>query len=249
MSATNQRPLLEIERLSVGFRSQNGLNQVMSEIQLELFAGEMLALEGPSGCGKTTLALAILRLLPGTAVADGVIRFKGQDLFQFTQKELREIRGKEIGMVFQEPRAALDPLQTAETHLLQPLRVHRSLAGDRARQQAADLLVEVGFAEPNSVLSRYPHQLSVGECQRVLLAACLAAQPTLLICDEPTSALDGPNRLRILRLLDQLRLRHNLSILLISQDLNLLERFADRIVRFPAVPISSGPREEWKSTL
>ncbi len=225
--------MLEIEQLTVGFRSRKGVSPVLNGIQLNLFPGEILAVEGPSGCGKTTMALAILRLLPGTAQANGVIRFKGQDLFQLSQKEMREVRGKEIGMVFQEPRAALDPLLTAGTHLLQPLRLHQGLKGEEARSRAIELLIEVGFAEPNPVMSLYPHQLSVGECQRALLAACLAAQPSLLICDEPTSALDGPNRLRILRLLDQLRTFHNLSILLISQDLKLVEAFSDRTVEFP----------------
>lgn len=247
MNRVDRHPLLEIERLSVGFRSGEGLHPILAGIDLTLYSGEMLALQGASGCGKTTLALTILRLLPGTAEARGVIRFKGADLLRVSEKRMRGFRGRDISMVLQEPRAALDPLLTAGRQIGESLKVHFSLSGEQARRRATELLQEVGFREPDAVLPRYPHQLSIGECQRVLLAASLAAEPALLICDEPTSALDGPHRLRILTLLDQLRERHKLAILLISQDLRLVQQFCDRHVTLVRAHGEGGPSQLMES--
>jgi ABC-type microcin C transport system duplicated ATPase subunit YejF len=179
--------------------------------------------------------LAILRLLPGKVHVRGSVILAGTDLMTLSEKELRKVRGRRIGMVFQEPRAALNPLLAIGRQLVESVRVHRSVSNKEATQRGEELLEAVGILDPGRVFARYPHELSIGECQRVLLAASLAGEPELLICDEPTSALDGLHRMHILSLLDRLRSQRRISILLITQDLRIAKEFCDRHAHLPAL--------------
>ncbi len=220
------RPLIEIRDLRVAF---NGA-EVVHGINLNIRRGECLALVGESGSGKSVTAHSILRLLPGKSVSTtGHICYNGLDLVHASDRQLRSLRGNRIAMIFQEPMTSLNPLHTVEKQISEILALHKGLKGRAARARTLELLELVGIRNPLLRLKAYPHQLSGGQRQRVMIAMALANEPDLLIADEPTTALDVTVQVKILELLKSLQARLGMSLLLISHDLNLVRRIAQRV--------------------
>jgi microcin C transport system ATP-binding protein len=218
--------LIEIRDLSVSFSG----NTVVKHLSLDIPAGECLALVGESGSGKSVTAHSILQLLPqaGT-VSTGSIRYRGQELLGANGKVLREIRGNQIAMIFQEPMTSLNPLHTVSRQIGETLLLHKGMTGRAAQKRILELLELVGIQHAKKRLKAYPHQLSGGQRQRVMIAMALACEPELLIADEPTTALDVTVQRKILLLLKALQQRLNMSLLLISHDLNLVHSIAQRV--------------------
>ncbi len=218
-------PLLEVRGLSVSFAGA----EVVHGIDFSVAAGERVALVGESGSGKTVSALSLLRLV-ANAKLGGQARFNGQDLLAMPEPELRGVRGRDIAMIFQEPMTALNPLMTVGDQIAEVVTLKTGLAKAQTAQKVIDLLVETGIPEPGRRANAFPHQLSGGQRQRVMIAMALACQPKLLLADEPTTALDVSLRGQILDLLVRLQQSHGMAVLLISHDLNLVRRFADRVI-------------------
>lgn len=216
--------LLKIENLSISF----GKRQAVHGLDLEIQAGERLALVGESGSGKTVTALSILRLLERVSL-DGRILLQGRDLLTLPLEELREIRGRDVAMIFQEPMTALNPLHSIGQQIIETLLLHSDLSPAEAREKAIHLLSRTGLREPERRIDSYPHQLSGGQRQRAMIAMALACKPKLLIADEPTTALDWTIRARIIKLLLDLQEEFGMAVLLITHDLNLVRRFAQRV--------------------
>ncbi len=217
-------PLLEVDRLSVRF----GASTVVNEVSFAIAAGEKFALVGESGSGKSITALSVLRLVDA-AVTTGAIRFEGADLVAKTDREMRAIRGSRIGMIFQEPMTALNPLFTVGNQIAEVLVLHEGLHKNAARARAIELLARTGIPEPEKRVDVYPHQLSGGQRQRAMIAMALACRPRLLICDEPTTALDVTIQAQILALLDELQAEMGMALLFITHDLNMVRRFTHRV--------------------
>ncbi|RMT76513.1 ABC transporter [Pseudomonas viridiflava] len=218
--------LIEIRDLRVAFNGQ----EVVHGVSLDIRRGECLALVGESGSGKSVTAHSILRLLPGKTVStQGSIRYDGLDLVSASDKQLRSLRGNRVAMIFQEPMSSLNPLHTVEKQIGEILVTHKGLKGKAALSRTVELLELVGIRDPLSRLNAYPHQLSGGQRQRIMIAMALANEPDLLIADEPTTALDVTVQVKILELLKSLQQRLNMSLLLISHDLNLVRRIAQRV--------------------
>lgn len=223
-------PLLDVRHLTVSYLSPSGPIHAVRDLSLEVAPGEIVALAGETGCGKSTLALSILGLLDRSAkVESGSIQFEGRELTLLKEKQWRTVRGRRIGMIFQDARGALNPVLTIGDHLLETLRAHQELPRRAARAAAVRLLGEVGIPEPDKSVRRFPHELSGGMCQRVGIALAICNHPLLLIADEPTSALDPTLQGQILQLLQDMRQRRNLALLLISHDLALVSDIADRV--------------------
>jgi microcin C transport system ATP-binding protein len=222
-------PLLQIDKLGIRFTHNGQETQPVRQASLHVEAGEMLALVGESGSGKSLTAHSILRLLPTHALVDGSIRFKGEELVSASESRLRQLRGHKVGMIFQEPMTSLNPLHTIEKQVNEVLFVHQGLSKAAARKRTLELLTLVGIPAPEKRLGAYPHELSGGQRQRVMIAMALANDPELLIADEPTTALDVTLQEQILELIRSLQQKLNLAVLLISHDLTLVRRFADRV--------------------
>jgi len=239
-------PLLSVRDLGVVFR-QNGVDTVAAEgISFDLAKGETLALVGESGSGKSVTALSIPRLLPYPAARHpaGKILFKGRDLLAANEADLRAVRGNEITMVFQEPMTSLNPLHTVEQQVAEILRLHGRLGEADARAKVLDLLAKVGITEPEKRLAAFPHQLSGGQRQRVMIAMALANEPDLLIADEPTTALDVTVQAQILKLLDDIKTRADMAVLLITHDLGIVRKYAQRVcVMTKGRIVEAGPVE------
>jgi microcin C transport system ATP-binding protein len=215
---------LEVRDLSIRFGSRT----VVDHASFSIDAGERLALVGESGSGKTVTALSLLRLVESASLT-GEIAFEGRDVLQMSPSELQQLRGSDIAVIFQEPMTALNPVFTVGDQIAESLQLHEGLDMDRARSAAIEAMRRVGIEEPERRARSYPHQLSGGQRQRAMIAMALACSPKLLIADEPTTALDATIRLQILELLDRLRAEAGMSLLLITHDLNLVRRFADRV--------------------
>ncbi len=220
---TQGPPLLEIVDLRVHYTTSQGEAAAVDGLSLRVRTGEVLALVGESGCGKTATALAIMGLLPGNARIDGTLRWEGEPM------DPDRLRGRQIAMIFQEPATALNPVLSVLTQVREPLRVHRRMGRAAARVEALRLLALAGLPRPDELLGAYPHQLSGGQRQRVMIAMALACQPRLLLADEPTTALDASVRAGILDTLAALRRDLGLAILLVSHDLGVVRRLADRV--------------------
>jgi microcin C transport system ATP-binding protein len=216
--------LLEIDALSVRF----GAATVVDGISFAIAPGEKFALVGESGSGKSITALSVLRLVD-SAVSTGTIRFAGEDLMAKTEAQMRGIRGARIGMIFQEPMTALNPLYTVGNQIAEVLELHEALRPNAARARAVELLAKTGIPEPERRVDAYPHELSGGQRQRAMIAMALACRPQLLICDEPTTALDVTIQAQILDLLDALQAEMGMALLFITHDLNLVRRFTHRV--------------------
>jgi peptide/nickel transport system ATP-binding protein len=223
--------LLEIDGLSVAFRDQHGATQVLSDAGFAVEPGEIVGIVGESGSGKSVMALAIMRLLGSAGVITaGHIRFEGRDLVGLREAELRQIRGRRIGMVFQEPMTSLNPLFTIGYQLGEVLATHLGLTGAAGRARVIELLGEVGISAPRERAAAFPYQLSGGLRQRVMIAMATACSPKLLIADEPTTALDVTIQAQILELMRRISRDAGTAILLITHDMGVVAGMADRVL-------------------
>jgi microcin C transport system ATP-binding protein len=238
--------LLEVSDLSVSFTAEDGPIEAVKRASFSLDRGRTLAIVGESGSGKSVTALSVLQLLPYPKAwhPSGSIRFDGQELIGRDDRTLRAIRGRRIGMIFQEPMTSLNPLHTVERQITEVLFVHQGLSRGEARARALELLHLVQIPEPETRLASYPHQLSGGQRQRVMIAMALANEPDILIADEPTTALDVTIQAQILKLLKDLQARLGMAILLITHDLTIVRRFADHVaVMTRGEMVEQGPVE------
>jgi peptide/nickel transport system permease protein len=226
-----QPALLEVRDLCIEFETDAGRVRVVDDVSFDVRAGKIVGLVGESGCGKTVSSLAVLRLLPSppAQIVGGSIRFDGRDLLDMDFDELRRIRGRDIAMVFQDPLASLDPSFTIGYQLVEAIRLHEKLSRSAARDRAARLLESVHIPDPAQRLSAYPHQLSGGMRQRVMIAMALSCYPRLLIADEPTTALDVTVQAQIVELLNELRESHDLAVLFVTHDLALISELSDEV--------------------
>lgn len=238
-------PLLRVENLSLGFRGENGaVTPVTDAVSFEVREGEVFGLAGESGCGKTVTCLGLLRLLPAAAavVLSGHAWYRGRDLLALSPEEMRAVRGREISMIFQEPSAALNPLLPVKTQLLFPFRFQGRTPEAQALTKIRDLLKRVGFRDPDRVLRSYPHELSGGMLQRVMIAHALLLDPKLILADEPTTALDVTIQAQVLDLLAELQRETGVGVLLITHNLNLIAQYADRAaVMYAGRVVEAGP--------
>ncbi len=238
-------PLLEITDLRVTLNTARGPADALRGVELQLERGGTLGLIGESGCGKSMTAMAIMGLLPAGAVVSGSIRLGAQELVGLDDDAMCRLRGDRIGMVFQEPMTALNPLHTVGDQIADPLPLHRGMAGRAARAEALRLLERVRLPQAAQRLDAYPHQLSGGQRQRVTIAMALACGPDLLIADEPTTALDVTIQGEILDLIHELVAESGMALLLISHDLGVMARMVDRLlVMYGGTVVESGPTAE-----
>jgi peptide/nickel transport system ATP-binding protein len=223
--------LLEVKNLQTHFRTPEGVNRAVDGVSFEIAMGETLAIVGESGCGKSVTASSILRLVPSPpGRIAGSIRFNGRELLDLTDREMRSIRGKDIGMIFQEPMTSLNPVLTTGYQLSETLCEHEGLTRSVARRRSIELLRLVGIPDPGRRIDEYPHQLSGGMRQRVMIAIALACNPKLLIADEPTTALDVTIQAQILDLMRDLKRQTGAAIMLITHDLGVVAEVAERVM-------------------
>jgi oligopeptide/dipeptide ABC transporter ATP-binding protein len=240
-------PLLTVEGLSISFPGEGGHVRVVDRVSLTVAAGETLALVGESGCGKSMTALAIMRLIPkpGRIEPGGRIQFEGRDLLSLSVPDMRAIRGARIGMIFQEPMTSLNPVTTVGDQVMEAIELHADIPRDEARGRVMELFGLVGIPDPKSRFVAYPHQLSGGLKQRVLIAMAMAMRPRLLIADEPTTALDATIRAQILELLRDLSAKTGTAVLLITHDFGVVNEVADRVaVMYAGQIVEEGTRVE-----
>ena len=223
--------LLEVENLQTHFRTPDGVNRAVNGVSFRIEAGRTLAVVGESGCGKSVTAMSILRLIPEPpGRIAGSIRFEGRELLKASEKEMRDIRGNEISMIFQEPMTSLNPVLTVGRQIAETLRLHQGLDRKAAEERAVEMLTLVGIPEPGRRIKEYPHQLSGGMRQRVMIAVALACNPKLLIADEPTTALDVTIQAQILDLMRDLKHRVGAAIMLITHDLGVVAEVAEDVI-------------------
>ncbi len=239
-------PLLRVEDLRVAFFTPAGTMRVLEGVTLAVDEGEILGIVGESGSGKSVTALSIARLLPRPGqVTGGRVLFRGHDLLTLSPGKMRRIRGEKISMIFQNPRSSLNPVFRVGTLLGEVVRVHEGLRGTAARQHAMRLLTDVGLPAPEAILRRFPHQLSGGMAQRVMIALALASSPSLLIADEPTTALDVTIQFQIITLLSRLRREHGLAQIVITHNLGVVAELCDRVaVMYAGTIVEEGPTAE-----
>jgi oligopeptide/dipeptide ABC transporter ATP-binding protein len=240
-------PLLQIEQLGVSFPGERQRVRVVDGVSLSIAAGETLALVGESGSGKSLTALAIMRLIPkpGAIEAGSRIRFEGRDLLTLPVAHMRAVRGAKIGMIFQEPQTSLNPVTTVGAQLTEGIRLHAALSAAAARTRALELMAQVGIPDPPGRFDAYPHQLSGGLKQRVMIAMAMAMRPRLLIADEPTTALDATIRAQILQLLRELSATTGTAMLLVTHDFGVVNEAADRVaVMYAGSIVEQGTRQE-----
>jgi microcin C transport system ATP-binding protein len=230
MDATTEK-LLDVRDLSVAFHQAGRTSVAVDRISFSVKKGETVALVGESGSGKSVTALSVMKLLPYPAAShpSGSIMFEGRELLRLPEREIRQVRGDRISIIFQEPMTSLNPLHTIEKQIGEALLLHQGLTGPAARSRMLELLTQVGIPEPETRLKSYPHQLSGGQRQRVMIAMALANEPDLLIADEPTTALDVTVQAQILALLKELQKRLGMAILFITHDLGIVRRLADTV--------------------
>ncbi|MEV0155824.1 ABC transporter ATP-binding protein [Micromonospora sp. NPDC050686] len=225
-------PLLAIEDLAVEFRTEDGLVRAVDRVSYEVHPGEVVGLVGESGSGKSVTAMSVLGLIrqPGR-IAGGSIRFRGRDLRTASEREMRAVRGGEIGMIFQDPMTALNPVMTVGAQIVEALRLHqRRMSGAAARKRAVELLSLVGVPNPDTRFGQYPHEYSGGMRQRAMIAMAIANDPVLIIADEPTTALDVTIQAQVLRLLRTAQREAGSATILITHDLGVIAELADRVV-------------------
>ncbi len=224
-------PLLSVEQLQTHFATMDGVNRAVDGVSFHVNAGETLAIVGESGCGKSVTAMSILRLIPEPpGKIAGAIKFHGKDLLKLSDREMRAIRGNSISMIFQEPMTSLNPVLTVGRQIGETLRLHQGLSAHQAEEKAIEMLELVGIPEARRRVREYPHQLSGGMRQRVMIAIALACNPQLLIADEPTTALDVTIQAQILDLMRDLKHRVGAAIVLITHDLGVVAEVAERVI-------------------
>ncbi len=248
LSTPSSEPLLEVRDLRTVFTSEGGVARAVDGVGFRIAAGETLGIVGESGCGKTVTALSILGLVPrpaGRILEGSSIRFRGRELTSMPERALRRVRGNEIAMVFQEPMTSLNPVFTVGNQIVESLHVHRGMGRTDARKAGIAALREVGIPEPEERFDAYPHELSGGMRQRVMIAMALSCEPDLLIADEPTTALDVTIQAQILDLLDRVRSARGMAMLLITHDLGVVAEACDRVlVMYAGQVVESGTVEE-----
>ena len=222
-------PLLEVDDLTVSFGTGDDARRVVHGVSFRIARGATLGIVGESGSGKSASCMAIASLLPRQAHASGSVRFRGKDLLGASAATLRSIRGRQIGFIFQDPMSSLNPVLTIERQVTESLRVHTNVNRRHARTQALELLDLVGISDPHRRLRQYPHELSGGMRQRVMIAAALVTRPDLLIADEPTTALDTTVQAQILDLLNRLQEELGMALIIVSHDLGVVGGLADEI--------------------
>ncbi len=231
VAVENDNILLDVRKLCTQFATKAGRVRVLDGLDLTLINHHITGLVGESGSGKSVTAFSLLRLIrPPGEVASGEVWYRGQDLMTLSDKQMTKMRGNEIGMIFQQPRASLNPVFRVGDVLMHVLRLHRGLSSGAARAEAMRVLQEVGLPDPARIMRSYPHELSGGMCQRVMIAQVLACQPKLLIADEPTTALDVTIQMQIVQILRSLRDRLGLTQLLITHDLGLVGEMCDDVL-------------------
>ncbi|MDH5729658.1 MAG: ATP-binding cassette domain-containing protein, partial [Gammaproteobacteria bacterium] len=238
--------LLDVKNLSTAFDTQAGKVQILDGVSFQIRKGETFALLGESGCGKSMTALSIMQLLPEQANKNmgGEVVFDNEDLLTYPESAMRKIRGNRIAMIFQEPMTSLNPVLTVGTQIGEVLKSHKSLVGQPARQRCIELLEQVGIPEPTQRVDEYPHQLSGGMKQRVMIAMALAGEPELLIADEPTTALDVTIQAQVLDLLKELQQKTGMAVLLITHDLGVVSKMVDHVaVMYAGQIVESASRD------
>jgi len=224
-------PLLEVRNLKTYLSTSQGVVKAVDGVSYDVRVGETVALVGESGCGKTMSALSIMRLVPKPqgSIVDGEIRFQGRDLLTLDEEEMRRIRGQEIAMIFQEPMTSLNPVLTIGRQITETFEAHDSVSKDEAKKRALELLQLVGIPDPQRRFSDYPHLLSGGMRQRVMIAIALSCNPKLILADEPTTALDVTIQAQILELMRDLSAKFGVAMMIITHNLGVVARYADRV--------------------
>jgi peptide/nickel transport system ATP-binding protein len=237
--------LLEVENLQTHFRTPSGINRAVEGVSFHVNEGETLAIVGESGCGKSVTSMSLMRLIPEPpGRIAGSIRFAGKDLLQMSDREMRAIRGNDISMIFQEPMTSLNPVLTVGRQIRETLMIHQGLDKQAAEAHAIEMLILVGIPEPKRRVREYPHQLSGGMRQRVMIAIALACNPKLLIADEPTTALDVSIQAQIIALLKRLCREHGTAIVLVTHDMGVIAETAHRVaVMYAGRLVEIGPVE------
>ena len=241
------QPLITFERLSVSFAAEQGRARAVQDVSFTLEAGQIMGIVGESGCGKSVTAMSLMGLLPAkvASVDSGSISFQGQDLLDLPSAKMADLRGNQLAMIFQEPMSALNPVLTIGEQLCEPLIHHRSQSPKAAWQQAMGLIERVGLARAESLMKSYPHQLSGGMLQRIMIAMALSCQPKLLIADEPTTALDVTVQAQILLLLREQARANQMALLLITHDLGVIAQMTERVVvMYAGRIVEQGPTAE-----
>ena len=242
----NTQPLLEVKNLKTYFFTEDGVVKAVDGVDFEVYPGEVLGLVGESGCGKSVSSFSIMRLIsqPGKIV-EGEIIFDGQNLLKLTEAEMTHVRGNRISMIFQQPQTALNPVFKVGDQIAEVLNIHQDFGKEDAKKRVIELLSMVGIPEPVKRADAFPHELSGGMAQRVMIAMALACVPELLIADEPTTALDATIEAEILKLLLDLKKELGFSLLFITHNLSIAERIADRIaIMYQGKIVEEGKRDE-----
>ncbi|QTL97022.1 ATP-binding cassette domain-containing protein [Iocasia frigidifontis] len=223
--------LIELKNLKTYFNTEEGVARAVDGVDFEIYPGETLGIVGESGCGKSITSLSIMRLVPQPQgeIVDGEIYFKGKDLTKLSQKEMRTIRGNEISMIFQEPMTSLNPVFTIGNQISETIMLHKDVNKKEVMNQSIEILKKVGIPLPEQRVYEYPHQLSGGMRQRVMIAMALSCNPELLIADEPTTALDVTIQAQILDLMEALKEKFNMSMMMITHDLGVIAEISDRV--------------------
>ncbi len=232
MAEIENNKILEVKNLSTYFYTDDGVVKAVDGVSFDLKKGETLGIVGETGCGKSVTALSILRLIPQPLgrIVGGEIIFEGRDLLKLGEKDLQNLRGNKISMIFQDPMTSLNPVYTVGNQVMESLIVHRKLKKEEARKEGLKLLEMVGIPEFKRRFNSYPHEFSGGMRQRVMIAMAIANSPSILIADEPTTALDVTVQAQILELMDELKHKTNSSIIIITHDLGVVAKYADRVM-------------------
>lgn len=238
-------PLLEVKNLHTFFTTKKGIVKAVNDVSYSLEAGKTIGIVGESGSGKSVSAMSILQLLDGNGYIDsGEILLEGKDLTKFTLKEMYRIRGNDISVIFQEPMTSLNPVFSVDRQLSEPFMIHQGMSKQEAHQHALQMLYDVQIPNPEVVIKQYPHQLSGGMRQRVMIAMALACKPKILIADEPTTALDVTIQAQILKLMNELKKEHGTAIIFITHDLGVINEMADDVaVMYCGQVVEQAPAE------
>ncbi|MED4585389.1 ABC transporter ATP-binding protein [Brevibacillus choshinensis] len=222
--------ILEVEQLRTRFRTDSGVVSVVDGVDFSIRAGETLGVVGESGCGKSVTSLSIMRLLPPNGNTEGTIRFNGKDVLGLSEKDMQRVRGNEIAMIFQEPMTSLNPLHTVGRQIEEAVMLHMKVSKAQAKERAIAMLKAVGMPRAEEIYGEFPHQLSGGMRQRVMIAMAMSCDPKLIIADEPTTALDVTIQAQILDLMRDLKEKTGTSIMLITHDLGVVAEMCDRVI-------------------
>lgn len=225
-------PIIQVRHLKTYFKTDEGLAKAVDDVTFDVFPGETLGIVGESGCGKSVTALSIMRLIqtPPGQFAGGEIWYQGRDILKLPDEELRTIRGNNISMIFQEPMTSLNPVFTCGNQIMEAIILHQKLSKNDAKEKALEMLELVGIPDPHLRLGEYPHQLSGGMRQRIMIAMALSCNPSVLIADEPTTALDVTIQAQILELIQKLQKEMNLSVIMITHDLGVIAEIAHKVI-------------------